>query len=157
MLTTMSKFLVMGVPLNDVVRQSTVNPAKAIQHPELGHLSPGAEADIAVLRVMEGRFGYADGERARDDCRRPPAPVRDDPQGRTRRVGLERPNRHGLPKNAQRLRHPRRRQDHPSSKELTRSADTLSGTIGSSYMVRPSTSPCGSGPRCPRRRGLRVW
>jgi dihydroorotase len=63
MLTTMSKFLVMGVPLNDVVRQSTVNPANMIQHPELGHLSPGAEADIAVLRVMEGRFGYADGAR----------------------------------------------------------------------------------------------
>jgi len=63
MLTTMSKFLVMGVPLNDVVRQSTVNPANMIQHPELGHLSQGAEADIAVLRVMEGRFGYADGSR----------------------------------------------------------------------------------------------
>ena len=63
MLTTMSKFLVMGVPLNDVVRQSTVNPANMIQHPELGHLSLGAEADIAVLRVMEGRFGYADGSR----------------------------------------------------------------------------------------------
>jgi dihydroorotase len=63
MLTTMSKFLVLGVPLNDVVRQSTVNPAKMIQHPELGHLSPGAEADVAVLRVMEGRFGYADGAR----------------------------------------------------------------------------------------------
>jgi dihydroorotase len=63
MLTTMSKFLVMGVPLNDVVRQSTVNPANMIHHPELGHLSLGAEADIAVLRVMEGRFGYADGAR----------------------------------------------------------------------------------------------
>jgi len=54
---------VMGVPLNDVVRQSTVNPANMIRHPELGHLSLGAEADIAILRVMEGRFGYADGSR----------------------------------------------------------------------------------------------
>jgi dihydroorotase len=61
--TTMSKFLVMGVPLQDVIRQSTVNPAKMIQHPELGHLSAGAEADIAVLRLMEGQFGYADGAR----------------------------------------------------------------------------------------------
>jgi dihydroorotase len=34
-----------------------------IQHSELSHLSPGAEADVAVLRVMEGRFGYADGSR----------------------------------------------------------------------------------------------
>ena len=63
MLTTMSKFLVMGVPLNEVVRQSTDNPARMIQHRELGHLSPGAEADIAVLRVMDGKFGYADGSR----------------------------------------------------------------------------------------------
>ena len=63
MLTTMSKFLAMGVPLKDVIRQSTINPAMAIQHPELGHFSPGSEADIAVLRVMEGRFGYADGAR----------------------------------------------------------------------------------------------
>jgi dihydroorotase len=63
MLTTMSKFLAMGVPLNDVIRQSTINPARMISHPELGHLSPGAEADIAVLRVLEGRFGYADGSR----------------------------------------------------------------------------------------------
>jgi dihydroorotase len=63
MVTTMSKFLAMGVPLNDVIRESTVNPAAMIRHPELGHLSPGADADIAVLRVMEGRFGYADGSR----------------------------------------------------------------------------------------------
>jgi dihydroorotase len=63
MLTTMSKILVMGVPLQDVVRQSTANPAKAIQHPELGHLGVGAEADIAVLRVLQGPFRYADGSR----------------------------------------------------------------------------------------------
>lgn len=59
--TTMSKVLVMGVPLHEVIRESTVNPAKAIQHPELGHLGVGAEADIAVLRVLEGAFRYADG------------------------------------------------------------------------------------------------
>jgi dihydroorotase len=64
MVTTMSKILVMGVPLQEVIRESTVNPAKAIQHPELGHLSVGAEADIAVLRVMQGSFRYADGSRA---------------------------------------------------------------------------------------------
>jgi dihydroorotase len=63
MLTTMSKFLAMGVPLQDVVRQSTANPAKAIQHAELGHLAEGAEADIAVLRVLQGSFRYADGAR----------------------------------------------------------------------------------------------
>lgn len=63
MLTTMSKFLVAGMPLQAVVRASTDAPAKAIGRPELGHLSVGADADIAVLRVMEGRFGYADGAR----------------------------------------------------------------------------------------------
>ena len=63
MLTTMSKVLVMGVPLPDVIRQSTANPAKMIGHPELGHLSVGAEADIAVLRLAQGSFRYADGAR----------------------------------------------------------------------------------------------
>jgi dihydroorotase len=61
--TTMSKFLAMGVPLPEVIRQSTANPAKAIQHPELGHLGVGADADIAVLRVLQGSFRYADGSR----------------------------------------------------------------------------------------------
>lgn len=63
MVTTMSKILVLGAPLRDVIRESTESAAKAIQHPELGHLSVGAEADIAVLRLMEGRFRYADGSR----------------------------------------------------------------------------------------------
>jgi dihydroorotase len=63
MLTTMSKVLVMGVPLTEVVRESTANPAKAIQHPELGHLGVGAEADIAVLRLTQGSFRYMDGAR----------------------------------------------------------------------------------------------
>jgi dihydroorotase len=63
MLTTMSKLMVIGVPLNEVIRESTVNPAKAIQRPELGHLGMGAEADIAVLRVTQGSFRYMDGAR----------------------------------------------------------------------------------------------
>jgi len=63
MLTTMSKFLVMGVPLREVIRQSTANPAAAIRRPELGHIGVGAEADIAVLRVQQGAFRYADGSR----------------------------------------------------------------------------------------------
>jgi len=60
MVTTMSKFLVMGMPLNEVVRASTINPANKISHPELGHLSVGAVADIALLNLEEGQFGYAD-------------------------------------------------------------------------------------------------
>jgi dihydroorotase len=56
----MSKFLAMGVPLDDVIRRSTVNPAKEIHRPELGTLSVGKDADIAVLEVMNGNFGYID-------------------------------------------------------------------------------------------------
>ena len=60
MATTMSKFLVMGMPLGEVIRASTINPAREIGHPELGHLSVGAVADVAALKQMEGDFGYAD-------------------------------------------------------------------------------------------------
>jgi dihydroorotase len=67
MLTTMSKILVMGVPLREVIRQSTVNPAKMIQHPELGHLGEGAVADLALLRVLQGSFKYADAARGTID------------------------------------------------------------------------------------------
>lgn len=60
MTNVMSKFLAMGVPLNDVVRRSTVNPASEIHRPELGTLSVGKDADIAVLELMKGRFSYID-------------------------------------------------------------------------------------------------
>ena len=56
----MSKFLVMGQSLKDVVTESTWNPAREIHHEELGNLSVGAIADVAVLRVAQGDFGYTD-------------------------------------------------------------------------------------------------
>jgi dihydroorotase len=58
--TTMSKCLAMGMPLKEVVRASTWNPAQIIHRPELGHLTVGAVADVAVWRLIEGNFGYAD-------------------------------------------------------------------------------------------------
>jgi dihydroorotase len=58
--TTMSKFLAMGEPLVEVVRESTINPATEIQHPELGHLTVGAPADVAVWELRSGDFGFAD-------------------------------------------------------------------------------------------------
>jgi dihydroorotase len=61
--TTMSKFLAMGMPLAEVVRRSTDTAARAIGRPQLGHLSQGAEADVTVLRMLEGPFRYADGSR----------------------------------------------------------------------------------------------
>jgi dihydroorotase len=63
----MSKFLSMGVPLNDLIRRSTVNPAHEIRRPELGTLSVGKDADIAVLEELHGRFAYIDCGYARMD------------------------------------------------------------------------------------------
>jgi dihydroorotase len=60
MTTTMSKFLVMGMPLHDVIRTSTIAAAQAIGHPEHGHLSVGAVADVAVLNLLRGSFGFMD-------------------------------------------------------------------------------------------------
>lgn len=61
MQTTMSKFLAMGMPLDEVVKASTWNPAQQIQREELGHLTPGAVADIAGFRLMRGNFHFRDG------------------------------------------------------------------------------------------------
>jgi len=63
----MSKFLAMGVPLEDVIRRSTVNPASEIHRSELGTLSVGKEADIAILELMHGNFSYIDNGVARMD------------------------------------------------------------------------------------------
>jgi dihydroorotase len=60
MLNVMDKFLAMGMSVDDVVRWSTWNPAREIKHEELGHLSAGASADIAVLRLDTGKFGFVD-------------------------------------------------------------------------------------------------
>ena len=59
-LNTMSKFLNLGMSLPDVVKANTQRAAEVIKRPELGHLSAGAEADIAVLGVRRGNFGFID-------------------------------------------------------------------------------------------------
>ncbi|MEH6306569.1 amidohydrolase/deacetylase family metallohydrolase [Olivibacter sp. CPCC 100613] len=60
MLSVMSKCLVMGMRLEQVIAASTWQPAQMIKRPELGSLSIGMEADIAILGVREGTFGYFD-------------------------------------------------------------------------------------------------
>lgn len=60
MLSVMSKFLQMGMDLPSVIRASTWNPAVVIKRESLGHLSAGAEADIAVLNMRQGDFGFFD-------------------------------------------------------------------------------------------------
>jgi dihydroorotase len=60
MLHTMSKCLSIGMPLPEVIARATMAPASEIGRPDLGTLSVGAEADIAVLRHHEGDFAYTD-------------------------------------------------------------------------------------------------
>ncbi|MGA8182131.1 MAG: amidohydrolase/deacetylase family metallohydrolase [Terriglobia bacterium] len=65
MTNVMSKFLSMGLPLGDVIRRSTVNPAREIHRPDLGTLSVGSDADIAVLEKLDGDYTYTDNGHAR--------------------------------------------------------------------------------------------
>ena len=60
MLTTMSKFLAMGMDLKSVINASTWKPAQIIDRKELGNLSVGSEADIAILNIRKGKFGLFD-------------------------------------------------------------------------------------------------
>jgi dihydroorotase len=67
---TMSKILALGAPLQQVIAMSTWNPAKEIHHEELGHLTPGAVADVTLLQLQEGKFGFLDSAGARLDATR---------------------------------------------------------------------------------------
>lgn len=60
MLNVMSKLLNIGMPLDEVILRSTWTPAREIRHEELGSLSVGSVADVAVLSVQQGHFGFVD-------------------------------------------------------------------------------------------------
>jgi len=60
MMNVMSKFLNLGMSLPDVVARSAWQPAREIHHEDLGSLSVGSDADVAVLRVEQGKFGFVD-------------------------------------------------------------------------------------------------
>ncbi|HZT28604.1 MAG TPA: amidohydrolase/deacetylase family metallohydrolase [Bryobacteraceae bacterium] len=60
MMNLVSKFLNMGMSVDDAVLRTTWNPAREIHREELGNLSVGAPADVAVLRVERGQFGFID-------------------------------------------------------------------------------------------------
>jgi dihydroorotase len=60
MLNVMSKFLNMGMSLPDAILRSTWNPAREIKRTELGNLSVGSVADLAVLNLHQGHFGFID-------------------------------------------------------------------------------------------------
>jgi len=65
LLTTMSKFLVLGVDVDAIVAAVTAAPARAIRRPSLGTLAPGAEGDATVIDLEQGAFEFHDtqGER----------------------------------------------------------------------------------------------
>jgi dihydroorotase len=56
----MSKFLNIGMNLQQVVAAATWKPAQVIHREELGHLTVGAVADVAVFTVRKGKFGFID-------------------------------------------------------------------------------------------------
>lgn len=56
----LSKFLNIGMSLQETILRATWNPAQVINRPELGHLSVGAGADIAVFGLRTGDFGFID-------------------------------------------------------------------------------------------------
>ena len=67
MLNVLSKMLLLGIPLRELIRMTTSNPAAQIRRPRLGNLDVGAEADVAVLRLEQGQFGFIDSVGARND------------------------------------------------------------------------------------------
>lgn len=60
MANVMSKILSLGASLEQVIRMSTWSPAQYIQRPELGHLTEGAPADVTILKLEQGEFGFLD-------------------------------------------------------------------------------------------------
>jgi len=60
MSNVMSKFLTMGMSIQDVILRSTLNPANAINRPDLGNLSVDSDADVTVFNIRKGDFGFLD-------------------------------------------------------------------------------------------------
>jgi dihydroorotase len=58
--TTLSKFLALGMSLPDVIAASTVNAARALSRPDLGSFKPGSVGDASILSLDEGAFPLED-------------------------------------------------------------------------------------------------
>lgn len=67
MMNVMSKYLSMGMSLQDVIARGSWYPAKSIKREDLGNLSVGAVADVSVFSMLEGKFGFVDAGRSRID------------------------------------------------------------------------------------------
>ena len=86
MMTTLSKFLNMGVPIEQLVER--VRAARAIKRPELATFREGGLADIAVIELQTGRFGFLDAGHA--GCRATAASARCSPSGKAKSCGTAR-------------------------------------------------------------------
>jgi dihydroorotase len=63
LLTTLSKFLLLGISLRDVIARATVNSSQVFNFgARIGTLKPGAEADVSVLELKEGEFTFTDSD-----------------------------------------------------------------------------------------------
>jgi dihydroorotase len=71
MLDIMSKYLNMGMNIQDIIFRATWNSAQSVRRSDLGQLTEGSEADIALLRIRKGTFGFIDasGNRLDGDSR----------------------------------------------------------------------------------------
>jgi len=65
MLDIMSKYLNMGMTIQDIIYRATWNSANSIKRPDLGQIGEGADADLAILSVRNGNFGFVDAGGAR--------------------------------------------------------------------------------------------
>ena len=59
-LNVMSKFINLKMPLKEVIAAATWKPAKYIRRSDLGHLSVGVVADITIVQLQKGNFGFID-------------------------------------------------------------------------------------------------
>lgn len=62
----LSKFLMLGVPLDQVIAMATANASRVVSpFKEFGTLRVGAAADVAVLELRTGTFEFVDNENAK--------------------------------------------------------------------------------------------
>jgi dihydroorotase len=74
--TTVSKFLLLGMPLPDIIRRTTLNAVQTFNfEEEIGTLKPGAEADVSVFEIQEGNFTFTDSYRKTRQGRQRLVPV----------------------------------------------------------------------------------
>ena len=63
MTVTMTKFLALGLDLKQVIEMSTTNPARALgEETRIGSLKPGMEADVSILKLLNGKWSLVDSE-----------------------------------------------------------------------------------------------